>query len=599
MSEEPDDQSIALSPSLTTVRRLLPLAGKHIWYLPLAFLLLMVMAAVQIMLPQIMRLAIDGPLSLQSTLNKQARWEEIWFLGKLFLGFLLTGFAANYLSTWLLQKFGQSLVLQLRLKVFKKLHSLPISYFDKHAVGRTVTRVVNDSNALSHLFTSVLAAGIGDLIMLTGILVVLLLTDPVLSLILGVFCPVLIFFVFWFRNRSAPLYKTQRKLIARINAYFAEILDGLATVKSFQAQDYQKARFSEMNENTLNNELKLLTLVALFRPGFAVARMLATAALLTVGGYTIIEGHSTLGTLISSLLYIRLLFSPLEQLADKYNILIKATVASERVLTIIDREEETRKSDNATPLKSNSALEFRRVSFHYTPDKPVLRDVSFTLEPGQSLALVGPTGSGKSTIVSLLLGFYPLQKDQGHKGEILVNGGPFEHLDLLDWRSRVAFVSQDSFLFKGSIARNVSLYREMPAEHIEKSLEQAACSEFVNELPQKSQTQVGEKGHALSTGQRQLLSFARALAFDPQLLILDEATANIDSETEQKVEKALDVLLEGRQAIIVAHRLATVKRADKILVLSEGTVVEQGSHSELMAQNGLYSKMVRKAEKTH
>jgi ABC-type multidrug transport system fused ATPase/permease subunit len=551
------------------------------------------MAAVQTLLPQIMRLAIDGPLALHNVSDPGVRFREVRFLGLLMVGFLLVTFVTNYLSTWMLQKFGQQLVLNLRKELFAKLHRLEVSYFDKHAVGKTVTRLVNDSNALSELFTNVLAAGVGDLIMISGILAILLLTDPVLSAILAVFCPFLVALVLWFRSRSSPLYETQRAILARINAYFSEILDGLSTVKSFQADRFQKDRFQAMNKECLDNELDLLTLLARFRPGFAVARMAATGALLTIGGYSVIEGHSTIGTLVSSLLYIGLLFSPLEQLADRYNIFIRANVASVRVLAILDLPEETSRGESVVP--GPKTLTFRNVSYHYTPDKPVLKDISFTVEPGQSVALVGPTGSGKSTIVSLLLGFYRLQHEMGHTGEILLGNQPFEEADLRSWRRQIAFVSQDLFLFKRSIAGNVSLYKTLSDEEVREALDKAACTEFVQALPERAETLVGEKGHALSTGQRQLLAFARALAFEPDLLLLDEATANIDSETEQKIERALDTLLEGRQAIIVAHRLSTVRRAGKILVLSDGQIVEQGTHDELLQGNGLYAQMVRKS----
>lgn len=591
-----DNEDIEPASSSETLRRLLPMAKKTLRNLPLAFLLLVVFSVVRVMLPQLLRLVVDGPL-VEATLNttKQGKMQalaDLESLALLYLGLLAVGFIANYLSTMLLQRFGQTLVLNLRRLLFAKLHRLPISYFDKNAVGRVVSRVVNDSSALSELFTSVLAAGVGDLILLVSILVVLLFTDPTLSVILFLCCPFLIGLVVWFRKSSAPLYDTQRKVLAKINAFFSETMGGLGTVKSFGGEQFMRGRFEEHNQAFLKNELSLITKVARFRPGFAVARMAATGMLLVAGGFSVLEGHSSIGTLVSSLLYVRLLFTPLEQLAERYNILIRARVASARVLTLLDQEEEA----NAPGLSAPQAkIEFKNVSYFYEPDKPVLRDVSFQVAPGETIALVGPTGSGKSTIVSLLMGYYPLEPKAGHSGQIRVGDQSLSTLNLKQWRKKLAYVSQELFLFQSSVAQNVSLFSDLPSEQLELALAQSGADRFLNNLPNGSATVVGEKGHSLSTGQRQLLAFARALAHDPQLLILDEATANIDSETEAQLEQVLDLLLKDRQAVVVAHRLSTVRRADRILVLREGRIEEQGSHEELMEKAGLYAQMVRKA----
>lgn len=596
MSEEPDDDAPSrLIPSTSAIRRLLPLAGSKRGLLPAAFFLLLLLAAVEITLPQLMKLAIDGPLSPTGSRDKAVAASQLDDLGLLFLGLLVVGFVANYISALMLQRFGQTLVLNLRHRLFAKLHRLPITYFDKHAVGRTVSRVVNDSNAISEMFTGVLAPGVGDLLLMMGILAIQLWTNPLLTLILFAFCPILTAVVLWFRARSAPLYKTQRRLLAIINGFLAEVLEGLSTVKSFGGEHFLRHRFQTLNDSCLDNEIHLVRKVAVFRPSFAVAQIWANGLLLSVGGLAVLKGSLSLGMLVSSILYVRLLFSPLEEMAERYNIMLRATVASGRVLEILDLEEEP---DGTLEPAHRAEIRFEGVSYHYSKDKPVLKDVSFTIGPGETVALVGPTGSGKSTIISLLLGFYRLHPELGHRGSLTYGGVPLTDLSLEAWRRRIAFVSQDLFLFKASIRDNIRLFQPLDDAEVSQASHDAGAA-FVRDLPRGLDTTVGEKGHALSTGQRQLLSFSRALAFDPEFLILDEATANIDSETEAELEIVLDRLLLGRQAIIVAHRLATVRRADTILVLRDGTIVERGSHDALMAQGGLYADMVRKAESLH
>ena len=596
MSDDFDDDTPSqLVPSSLAIRRLLPMAGSTRRFLPLAFVLLLLPSGVQVALPQLIKLAIDGPLSPMGMQDKTTAAAQLEDLGLLTVGLLVCGFVASYISALLLHQFGQTLVLNLRQRLFAKLHRLPMTYFDTHAVGRTVSRVVNDSNAISEMFTSVLAAGIGDVLLMLGILSILLWTNPILACILLAFCPFLVALVLWFRARSAPLYKTQRRLLAIINGFLAETLEGLSTVKSFGGEEFLRGRFRDVNVDALDNEISLVRKVALFSPWFAVCQTWANGLLLAFGGMAVVKGGLSLGTLVSAILYVRLLFTPLEELAERYNVLLRATVASNRVLGLLDLAEEP--SGDVEPAH-RAEIRFDHVQYHYSADKPVLRDISFAVGPGKTVALVGPTGSGKSTIISLLLGFYRLDPAQGHKGSLTYDGVPLTDLNLDAWRRRIAFVSQDLFLFKASVRENIRLFQSLADERVRQASQDAGAT-FLDQLPQGLETIVGEKGHALSTGQRQLLSFSRALAYDPELLILDEATANIDSETEAQLELVLDRLLQGRQAIIVAHRLATVRRADTILVLRDGQIVEHGPHEELVEQGGLYADMVRKAESLH
>lgn len=543
-------------------------------------------STIQVCLPLLIRRGVDVfMLQHQAGSVRVLAWEYAgWLFAYLLLAWVV-GLGLNAI--------GQQVVRRVRLDVFSHLHTLPIRYFDQNPVGRLTTRVANDTDALSDVFSNVIASAVGDLILLVGSAVAMAVLNWRLALWVSLIFPMLAVVTTWFRHESQRIYRISRVLLARINAFFQECVTGLGIVKSFVAEVPMAERFAGINDEYYRTEMSMVRALAIFRPLVGTAATLGTGLILWRGGLDVLHGTLSLGTLVAYLSYVKMLFSPVDELAEKLTLFQQAIIASERIFRILDTPCE-RWGTRRPAVKGH--IEFDHVSFAYDPEKPVLQDVSFEVKPGETVALVGPTGSGKTTIAALLLGFYTLP---GHgSGTIRIDGVPIEEWDLGALRQAIGLVQQDLFLFRTDLRRNVSLWSERSDEAVQAALEASQAQRLVDRAADGLESAVNERGTSLSQGERQLLSFARALVLDPPILLLDEATASVDSVTEKAIQTALHRILEGRTALVVAHRLSTVQEADRILVLKKGRIVEQGSHAELLSQDGLYAHLFRTQQLT-
>jgi len=510
-------------------------------------------------------------------------------LGLLYVGLLFLNFLLGYAVTVGLNDLGQKAVQVMRGHLFRHLHTLPIKYFDENPVGRLVTRVTNDTATLSDLFTSVIATAASDVALFVGILAVLLALDPGLTARLFILAPPLIIMALWFKAVSQRIYREIRVKLAKINTYLQESVQGITVIKAFVAEARASGRFEALCTDYYQTQMRLIHIFAVFRPLIDACATSAVAVVIWYGGSQALRQELTIGTLVAFVIYLRMLFMPLQDLAEKFNIVQSSVVASERLFKILDAEPED-PGRGKVPESPCGTIQFENVSFAYEDDQPVLKEVSFEVPCGKTVALVGPTGSGKTTITALLLRFYALEPGSGR---ILVDGLPIEEWDLKALRSQFAFVQQDLFLFAGTLRDNIGLLREAQPDVMGRSLEISRARMVVDRLPDGLDHPLNERGTVLSQGERQLVSFARALVAQPRILVLDEATASVDSQTEAAIKQALDGLLKGRTAVVVAHRLSTVQDAHSIVVLRKGRVVEQGAHAELLARDGLYAHLYR------
>jgi ATP-binding cassette, subfamily B, multidrug efflux pump len=521
----------------------------------------------------------------------------------LYLAALIASFLLEYLQTWTMQVIGQKIMFDLRTQLVSHLHRLDLRFYDRNPVGRLMTRITTDVDVLNELFTSGVVSVFGDVFTLIGIMGVLIWMDWRLALAAFSVLPLIAGITHWFRVNARESYRTVRTWIARINAYLQERITGMATVQLYRREQRDFDAFDEIDRKHRDANVQSIFYYAVFYPAVELVGALAASLILWVGGARLIFDGSdplTLGALVAFLQYSQRFFRPISDLSEKFNILQGAMASSERIFGLLDTPVEI--SSKAHPSTRNSqtghdakrgnwkgpgVIRLENVSFSYVEGEPVLKNVSFEVRPGERIGIVGATGSGKTTVVSLLLRFYDVQG-----GRITVDGVDIRDIALADLRSLFGLVLQEVQLFAGTIASNVRLGNDaISDDDVRRALDAVHASSFVDRLPQGLNSMVAERGTTLSVGQKQLLSFARALAFDPRVLVLDEATSSVDTDTELLIRDALKVVMRGRTTIAIAHRLSTIQDMDRILVMHRGELREAGTHQELLALRGIYHRL--------
>lgn len=544
-------------------------------------LISLAMALLQLAGPYIVKVTIDRDIA-------RGDFAGIARMSALFFATIIAQFVFEYLQTYMIAHVGQKAMYDLRMRLFEHVQTLSLSFFDRNPVGRLMTRITSDVAALNELFSQGIMTLAGDIFLLVAIAVLMFTTDVRLSLLVFATGPLLFYASMRFRKAVRASYREVRLALSKMNAYLQENLSGMRTVQAYNRQEKNLEQFQELNREHQAAHLKSVTAHAIFLPAVEVIASVALALIIWYGGYSSLQGGITLGTVYLFIQYGQRFFQPIKDLSDKFNIFQTAMASAERVFKLLDTPAKLVSVPDAKPFPGvHRDIVFENVWFAYKDEEWVLKDVSFDVPKGKTVALVGPTGSGKTTVINLIARFYDVQK-----GAIRINGTDVREYELSSLRRKIAIVLQDAFLFTGTIESNIRLGEPaITDDTVRRSAKYVNAAPFIENLPKGYSNEVRERGATLSVGQKQLLAFARALAFDPEILILDEATASIDTETELLIQDALAKLLRGRTSIVIAHRLSTIQNADKIIVLHHGKIRESGTHAELVQRDGLYRKL--------
>jgi ABC-type multidrug transport system fused ATPase/permease subunit len=583
MNQYIDKEKQYKSLDLSLMKRLLVYAKPYWIQITISLILLLGVVGLELYQPILLGKAVD-----EFIVNEDV--PGVIRLAFMYFGTALSMFVLTYIQSMILQYSGQKIIYNIRVELFEKLQSLSIEFFNKHPIGKLVTRITNDTETLNELYTSVIVNSIKSIFVLVGIIVTMVAYNLRLSLITFTVIPFIILFTVIFRKKTREIYREIRRRVAGVNAFISEHISGMKIVQIFAVEKDVFNRFNDENTKLKKSYMDQLKIFSIYRPSMYILNIGAFALLIAFGGRMVVEGTITIGTIVVFQRYISKFFEPIQELAEQFNVLQSSMASSERIFNLLDEEEYIENKNVTKELKKvKGRIEFKNVWFQYKEDEWVLKDVSFTVEPGETVAFVGATGAGKTTIQNLISRYYDIQK-----GEILLDGINIRDIDLKELREKIGQMQQDVFLFTGDIKSNIRLREEnISDEDVLQASKYVNADKFICKLENKYDQKVYERGATFSAGQRQLISFARTLAFNPDILILDEATANIDTETEMLIQDAMEKLMEGRTTLVVAHRLSTIQNADKIIVMHKGRIKEMGKHQELLAKRGIYYNLYK------